>query len=56
MGSLSGLPVSNLIQEYMASRPIVPQNHNDMADSLFFIPWYIQVHLNKSEYGGMPIS
>lgn len=29
--------VSHLFQEHMASRPIVPQNHDDMADSLFFI-------------------
>ncbi len=39
------ISVLNLFQEYMASRPVVPQNHNDMADSLLFIPWYIYLYI-----------
>ncbi len=39
------ISVLNLFQEYMASRPVVPQNHNDMADSLLFIPWYVYIYI-----------
>ncbi len=39
--NISYIYVSNWFQEYTASRPIVPQNHNNMADNLFFISWYI---------------